>query len=253
MNSLRVTFLGSADAFNSAGRAHSCYLVEDPHGCFAVDFGPTALVQCKRLGVDPDRLDAVVMTHMHGDHVGGVPVLLVDLQYRAWRTRPFSLVGPPGGQKRLGDLRIGSYPEITRRGLRYPLQWQDLSVPGTLQMGPRKITAIRAHHEQNAVSTSLKIETAGHTLVFSGDTGWHQPLVDLARGADLFICECSSVSPQTDRHICLEELEMHRALINVKQWVLTHLNGEMRQARARVEALGAHLADDGMVIELKAT
>lgn len=250
MSEITVTLLGSADAFNSAGRAHSCYLIEDPGGVYVVDFGPTALAQCKRLGLEPDRVDMVLMTHMHGDHIGGVPVLLIDLQYRAWRTRPLALVGPPGGAPRLDALRTGSYPEIHRRGLSFTTPWHDLSVPGELEIEGRRISAIRAFHEDRSISTSLCVEAYGRRLVFSGDTGMQPALLELARGADLFICECSSVTPQTDRHICLEELERLREEIDAKVWILSHLNGEMRAARDRVAALGARLGEDGMVIAL---
>ena len=68
---MRVTALGSADAFFSAGRGHTCWLIEDDKGAYAVDFGATGLMALKRLRFDPDRLQAVHFTHLHGDHIGG--------------------------------------------------------------------------------------------------------------------------------------------------------------------------------------
>ena len=72
----QVTFLGTADAFNGAGRGNSCYLVEDSVGMYTVDFGPTALLKCVEYGADLKRLDGVYITHLHGDHIGGGGMLL---------------------------------------------------------------------------------------------------------------------------------------------------------------------------------
>ena len=90
---MRVTALGSGDAFCSAGRGHTCWLVDDARGAFAVDFGATALAALKRLGRDPDQIDAVHFTHLHGDHIGGWPFLLVDAVYRSQRRKPLLVTG----------------------------------------------------------------------------------------------------------------------------------------------------------------
>ena len=66
---MRVTALGSGDAFFSSGRGHTCWLVDDERGTFAVDFGATALLALKRLGRDPAQIGAIHLTHLHGDHV----------------------------------------------------------------------------------------------------------------------------------------------------------------------------------------
>ena len=58
----RITFLGTADAFNSGGRANSCYWVEDDLGNYLVDFGPTALMQCGRYGIDLNRLSFYIQS-----------------------------------------------------------------------------------------------------------------------------------------------------------------------------------------------
>ena len=101
---MRVTALGSADAFFSSGRGHTCWLVEDSAGACAVDFGATALQSLKKLRFDPDRLQAVHFTHLHGDHIGGWPFLLVDAVYRSHRTAPLIASGPPGTRDRLHAL-----------------------------------------------------------------------------------------------------------------------------------------------------
>src|SRR5882724_4786828 len=74
----QVTVLGSGDAFGSGGRLNSAYLVESPGATFMVDCGTTVLQGLKRSGVDPARIDFICLSHLHGDHFGGVPFLFMD-------------------------------------------------------------------------------------------------------------------------------------------------------------------------------
>ena len=76
---------------------------------YALDFGPTALLKCEEFGVDLKRLDAVYITHLHGDHIGGIAMLLVYLQFRMERTRPLVIAGPEGVEERLALLRESAY------------------------------------------------------------------------------------------------------------------------------------------------
>lgn len=248
---IRLTCLGTGDAFNGAGRAHSCYWVDDPIGAFTVDFGPTALMQVRRLGLDLDRLDAVYLTHLHGDHLGGLAVLLCELHYRRRRERPFVIAGPPGHEARVAALLDSAYPTISRGGLCFPLLHRRWTVPGTVDLDGRLVTAIRARHDTQAIATSLRIVTGKRHLAFSGDTGWQPDLIELCADADVFLCECSAVEPGYWGHLSLAEIAAHRAELTPKQLWLTHLSDESRAAAQReADALGLAVAEDGMRIEL---
>jgi len=101
---VRVTVLGSGDAFGSGGRLHSGYLVEAPGTAFLVDCGPSVLQAMKRIGKDPAALDFVLLSHLHGDHFGGVPFLFMEYRYLHDRTCPFAVYGPPGTERRVRML-----------------------------------------------------------------------------------------------------------------------------------------------------
>lgn len=70
---VQVRFLGSGEAFGSGGRLQSCILVSHPGGRFLVDCGATAMVSLRRFDVDPNTIDSIFLTHLHGDHFGGFP------------------------------------------------------------------------------------------------------------------------------------------------------------------------------------
>lgn len=249
----RITCLGSSDAFNGGGRANACYWIDDAHGAFTVDFGPTALLQIRRSGLDLGRLDSVYLTHLHGDHIGGLASLLCAMQYPLRRTRPLTIGGPPGTEARLAALVETAYPSLTRRGLSFPLHIRRWRVPGAITCGHRRITAIRARHDSHAVACSLRIETDGLHLAFSGDTGWQPALATLADGADLFVCECSQVEAGFEGHLSLEEIATHRARLTCARLWLTHFGDASRAAAAaRADELDLTVADDGMVLELDA-
>lgn len=101
---------GCGDAFGSGGRSNSCYLVEAAGMLVALDFGASAPVALKRMKVDTARIDMVVLSHLHGDHFGGLPTLLLDGALAQRRSRPLAIIGPPGTRARLGALMEVLYP-----------------------------------------------------------------------------------------------------------------------------------------------
>ena len=85
-----VTFAGSGDAFGSGGRYQACiHLRPDGASPVLLDCGATSLSALKRLGLHPGEITAVFVSHLHGDHFGGLPFLILDEQFSR-RTRPLA-------------------------------------------------------------------------------------------------------------------------------------------------------------------
>ena len=222
---MRVTALGSADAFFSAGRGHTSWLVEDAGGAFAVDFGATALQSLKKLKFDPDRLQAVHFTHLHGDHIGGWPFLLVDAVYRSKRTAPLIASGPPGTRERLHALWSACYRGAAEEPLPFPLDVQEME-PGSAQaLAGREVRAFAAKHMTPPdVALSLRIGE----VAFTGDTGEIEPaLID---GAKLLCAECTYLSGDSDRHLSWERIWK----MKLPRVMLGHAGEEVRQAGVNV-------------------
>lgn len=105
MSRVRLRFLGSGDAFGSGGRFQTCLLLDGAgDGLVLIDCGASSLIAMRRAGVDPSAVGWVLLTHLHGDHFGGLPFLVLDGQFSR-RTRPLVVAGPPGARARVEAAR----------------------------------------------------------------------------------------------------------------------------------------------------
>src|SRR6266480_8045291 len=109
MPGVTVQVVGAGDAFGNGGRFQACVSVRAPEGHALRDCGATSLVALKRLAIDPSSIDAVLVTHLHGDHFGGLPFLILDGQFSR-RTRPLIVAGPPGLATRLQQTMECFFP-----------------------------------------------------------------------------------------------------------------------------------------------
>lgn len=257
----RVVVLGSADAFFSAGRGNTAWLVEDGGPLCAVDLGPTAIVALRRLGRDPQDLRAVHFTHLHGDHIAGWPFLLVDAVYRARRKEALAVTGPVGTRNRLQSLWAACYADAAGRELPFPLEVRELSPGESAEVCGRRVEALRAQHQRRPhVALSLRIDGPSGVLAFTGDTGPHPGLAEVARGAVLLCAECTDLRPPEGassgaspdypaeagrRHLSWDDLRAVLPTLGVRRVALAHLGEASRAAAARIEsearALGVEL------------
>jgi ribonuclease BN (tRNA processing enzyme) len=250
---MRVTFLGTANAFFSGGRAQSSILVADRQGHLLLECGVTTPFLLKKHGIDPASIDSIVVSHFHGDHFGGLAFLLLEARDESPRRVPLYLIGPLGLAAQVRALLLALYPESDPGVWPFALHYVEISPGETRVVAGRRIQAFRADHMSERYSAlCLRIETEGKTLAFTGDTGAAAPLEELAKGADLLICECT-LSGTTDvesqpQHLSPPELIRRRGALTSKRVILTHLTRESRERAALIP--GIEIADDGMELEI---
>ena len=121
MKGMDVRFLGSGDTFGSGGRLHTCIHVRSEETTFLIDCGASSLIAMKRFGVDPSSIDTVLVTHLHGDHFGGIPFFVLDAQLVSRRTRPLTVAGPPGLESRVHDTMEALFPGSSQAQRRFEL------------------------------------------------------------------------------------------------------------------------------------
>ena len=71
---MRLTVIGSGDAFGSGGRHNTCFHLVAGERTVLIDCGASAPVALRARSIDPNSIDAVILSHLHGDHFGGIPV-----------------------------------------------------------------------------------------------------------------------------------------------------------------------------------
>jgi ribonuclease BN (tRNA processing enzyme) len=240
-----VRFIGSGDSFGNGGRFQTCILVDADGYRFLIDCGATSLVALKRAGVAPGSIDAVLLTHFHGDHCGGVPYLILDGQFTK-RERPLVIAGPPGVRERMTTVFEAALPTSSRTEQRFAVSYLELDETAK-RIGPIEVMALPVSHLPETAPHGLRVRVGGHVVAYTGDTDWCDALPRLADGADLFIAEAYSFDKRIPQHLAHATLVAHRDELGAKRVVLTHPGVE---TLARRGELAWPLAEDGTTIDL---
>jgi ribonuclease BN (tRNA processing enzyme) len=244
---VRVTVLGSGDAFGSGGRAHSAYLVDFPGGTFLVDCGPTVLQSLKRAGRDPAEIDFVLLSHLHGDHFGGVPFLFMEYRYEQPRTRPLAVYGPPETARRVEALFAALYEQPARVPSPFAVNYEEVRPSMRRTIAGVSVFPFAVPHVPDLVCLSYRLEVAGRSILYSGDSAWTDEFVTQARGVDLFLCECSTYETSLGIHVSYPEIAARAPDLGCRRLVLTHLGSEPLRHLSEISLECAH---DGMTIDL---
>lgn len=245
--SVKLTFLGSGDAFNAKGFRHAGYLLDAPGGSWLLDCGPSTLQALKALAIPADRIDGVFLSHLHGDHFGGIPFLFLEYLFESPRRRPLCIAGPPGTEERVAALFRALYRDLSQGPLPFSVDWRVLLPGQPVEVGAARIGPFRVPHQRSGISLGLRVEAAGRTVVYSGDTGWTEALVEQSEGADLFICECCFFETRVDYHLDYPRLHENRHRFRCRRLILSHLGREVHRRAAEVEI---EMARDGMTVDV---
>lgn len=244
MNYVTVRFLGSGDAFGSGGRFQTCILVTSGDGSTLIDCGASSLIAMKRFGVEPNAIDTVLLSHLHGDHFGGLPFLILDGQFSR-RARSLTIAGPPGVEARVRAAMEILFPGSSQTQQRFEVRFVELAVETETTIGPVRVTAFPAEHASGAPAFALRVGCDGRTIAYSGDTAWTDALCRAADDADLLICEAYYFDKRVPYHLDYQTLVDRRASLRCRRIVLTHMSADML---ARLDEVHDECASDGLEI-----
>ena len=244
---VRVTVVGSGDAFGAGGRFMTCILVDTPDHRFCIDFGASSLIALNQLGIDHASIDTVVLTHLHGDHCGGLPFMLVDGMLGAKRQKPLTIVGPRETEARMADVGEALFPGMHVMSPKFHLNYVEVPVLTETEVGPLVITAFPAAHTGETNPTSVRVRVADKIVSYTGDSAWTKHMPALAADADLFVCECYYFGRSIKAHMNYPDYLEHKHELTAKRTVLTHFSREMIPHQ---DGVPEETAYDGLVIEL---
>jgi ribonuclease BN (tRNA processing enzyme) len=240
-----VRFLGSGDAFGSGGRFQACILVTGSNGPFLLDCGASSLIAMKAAAVDPSFIPLVLVSHLHGDHFGGLPFLVLDGQFSR-REAPLRVAGPPGTRNRLPEAMEALFPGSSGAQRRFALEVEEIPERIPVAFPECTVTAYPVDHASGAVPYAYRVEVDGRVIAYSGDTAWSDSLFEAARGAGLFICEAYYREKSVPYHLDFRTLESKRDELRCERIILTHMSADMLASPPS----GWECAYDGMSVDL---
>jgi ribonuclease BN (tRNA processing enzyme) len=242
-----VRFAGSGDAFGSGGRFQTCIVVDGPGSRFAIDFGASSLIALAQQGIDPNSIDAIVVTHLHGDHCGGVPFLLVDAMLGARRLRPLTIAGPPDIRSRMTALSEALFPGVHVMTPRFPLDYVELPPGRPTAVLDLVVTSRIACHVPQTNPLALRIEVGDRVVAYTGDGEWTEELAKIGAGADLVIAESYGYAKPIKWHLNYPAIHERLREFGARRVILTHMSREML---AHAGEIPEETAQDGLVVEL---
>lgn len=247
LGNLRLTFLGSGDAFGSGGRFQTCIFIQTETTGFLLDCGASSLIAMKKLGVNLLEVEYILITHLHGDHFGGIPFFILDSQLISRRTDPLLIVGPPGLQERIYQAMEVMFPGSSKVKQKFEISFLEIPENIPTEVGTSVVRAFAVNHASGAPSYALRVEVAGKTIVYSGDTEWADNLINAVDGADLFICETYYFNKAMKFHLNYQALIDHRTDLNCQRIIATHMSEDVLK---QLDRLQIEHAFDGKVVEL---
>jgi ribonuclease BN (tRNA processing enzyme) len=248
--SMRLTIVGSGDAFGSGGRFNTCFLLETAKARLLVDCGASSLIALNAHGIDPNGIDGIVLSHLHGDHFGAIPFLLLDAQFLGRRKRPLLIAGPPGTRARLDAALEVFFPRSSANKWQFHWSVMEIELGQRTDVLGHTVTTAEVLHYSGAPSTALRLSDGASLFAYSGDTEWVDALVSVADGADLFIVECYGYSGRVTGHLSWEIIKARLPDLRARRIMLTHMSPSMLARVDEAKAAGVLVAEDGLVMEI---
>jgi ribonuclease BN (tRNA processing enzyme) len=234
---MRLTVLGCAGSFPGPESACSAYLVEAQGFRLLIDFGPGSLSALQRYA-DLNAIDAIMLTHLHADHMLDACNYVVVRRYDPAGPRPpVPVYAPLGAAERIAAAYSPEIDPVDDVYTFFRLE------PGTFPIGPFTVTVDRVNHPVETYG--VRVEQGGRVLAYSADTAPCESLLRLAQGADLFLCEASyldGMANPPDLHLTGGEAGEAANKADVGRLLLTHLVPAWGSEASTVEAACATYA-----------
>lgn len=246
---MRLTVVGCSGSMPSAESAASCYLIEAEGYRLLLDLGNGAFGPLQRY-INPTEVDAIVVSHLHGDHFLDLVPMTVALRFHAQRRgRLVTLIAPEGVVSRL-TAASGEPPTDLSLTDVYVVQ-----TPSDVRLGPFDLRFAEMNH--SIADYAVRIAHGERSLVYSGDTAPCSQLTEFARGADLALFEAGwppGTKEDLGIHLTPGQAAIHARDAGVSRLILTHLVPWTDRAAALAEAesvfAAVSLASAGDVVDL---
>lgn len=222
---MRLRVLGSSGTYPSAGAPASGFLLEHGESSIIMDLGPGAFTAFSGIGAI-DQVDALMISHGHLDHCSDLLAWYHAGRYGVVRRPPITAFAPDGVFDRVQDFVRHDDDEMAMVFDHHRVGHGDASGVAEISLNFSDAT-----HPVPTVAT--KASAGGSTLVYTGDTGWSDAVVELARGVDALLCDATTLEDfMPDVHCTPQVAGRMAAKAGVERLLLTHLREDVETDRA---------------------
>lgn len=187
---MKLTILGSGTANPNPHRASPGYVLTIGSQNFVVDCGTGTLLQLIKTGVDLEQLDGIFITHFHLDHCGDIPAIVNTLLHSQSLSRKKDLhIYGYMGIKKMWETLQQIHPDLQKNSA-FKVVIHELAVDQEIHLADGVVKTYPVRHIESSLAYRFT-SNAGNVVVFSGDTGYDQKVVELAKGADIAVFECN--------------------------------------------------------------
>lgn len=239
-----VQCLGCGDAFGSGGRLNSSFFIRTKTRRILLDCGASALIALKKENLSAADIDIILISHLHGDHFGGLAFVLCEMIALGNRKKMLTIIGPEKTEERTRQALECFFPGVNLQP-DTPVTFLTYTPEKELEFEPIKVTAYPAVHAAASDPHSLRLQADNTVIAYSGDTEWSDNLIRVSMNADLFICEGSTWETPVKQHLSIKEVLSQLPRIQARRIVLTHL-GDV--ALNHADSLPLTVARDGMIL-----
>jgi hypothetical protein len=164
--------------------------------------------------------------------------------------KSLEILGPPGIQRRFGDLLESMYPSLQTLPRGFEAIYRELPPGGTVDWRGLPISAFPADHFSGTPSLALSFADQGARFSFSGDSRWGPGVADAGRDADLYLIECTMFSGPSPVHLDYQTISSNFDVIGAKRYLLTHMSDEMLRSVDKIDRSRCIAAYDGLSITI---
>ena len=253
---MRILFTGVGEAFDEPLPNCSLWLetFTTSRRTMLLDCGFSVPFAYWRSVPDPLGLDALWISHFHGDHFFGVPALLLRF-YEEGREKELTVIGRPGVREKVEAAMDLAYPG-TRLKFRYPMVFQEARPEQTLSL--LGLTLDFAANDHPEPSLSIRVFDGRSSLLYSGDGRPTEQGLALAKGVDLMVHESFALEPDTPGHgtvpgsiaLAREARAGILALVHIRRDVRRERRGEILRMAAETEDVRVLLPEAGDMVDL---